>query len=128
MLSPRLGMVVCILFSGALLAQTARLTGRWEGEVKGKTQVFVFDYKFAVKGSAFTGTVHCQTQPATENCPDEDLPIVDGKISGNAISFSVKRDKNLIPFTGTIDGDQLALDWKNHNGSTPHMTVVRKGR
>jgi hypothetical protein len=81
-----------------------------------------------VDGAALTGTV---SQPGRDGNAME-TPISDGKVDGNTISFSVKREFNgnsfVIAYRGTLDGDSLKIEISRpgRDGNTRTSNVVAK--
>ncbi len=91
-----------------------RLSGRWEAEITGDGKTFAIDFEFRTKGTSLTGTVELPFQ-------DRSSEIQNGKIDGNRISF-----KGLGLWTGTLEGNQLALTRELDYGKKQHMTAHRK--
>ena len=91
------------LFATGLFA--ADVTGKWSAEMQGRDgqkRVQTFDLK--TDGEKLTGTV---TSPMGER------PIVDGKVTGDDVSFAVEvefnGEKRKIQYTGKIVGDELKM-------------------
>ena len=91
------------LFATGLFA--ADVTGKWTGETQGRdgqTRTMTFDLK--ADGEKLTGTV---------SSPMGERPIVDGKVTGDDVSFAVEvefnGEKRKIMYNGKIAGDELKL-------------------
>jgi hypothetical protein len=91
------------LFASGLFA--ADVTGKWSAEMQGRDgqkRVQTFDLK--TEGDKLTGTV---------SSPMGERPIVDGKVTGDDLSFAVEvefnGEKRKIPYTGKIVGDELKM-------------------
>jgi hypothetical protein len=106
------------LFTTGLLA--ADVTGKWAAEVAGRdgekrTQTF----NLKANGETLTGTVSSQRG---------ERPIVDGKVSGDDVSFSVEfemnGEKRKIPYTGKIVGDELKM--KSGSGERVREFVAKR--
>ena len=93
-----LGAVSC-----ALLA-AADISGDWAGVMSFGDNKIDLTYTFKQEGAKLTGTVHG---------PGGDLPLNEGKIQGEKVSFSVTVDMNGSPAKfvsqGNITGDEIAL-------------------
>jgi hypothetical protein len=106
----------------ATAAWAADVTGTWKGEVStpdGNT--FSLTYTFKQDGTKLTGTVPQGDQ----------LPLDNGKVEGDKISFSVKVDMNggtTFSSEGTINGDEITLKTKTDSGDMdfPPMTIKRQ--
>ena len=108
----------------ATVAWAADVTGTWKGEVSTPDgNSFTLTYNFKQDGAKLTGTVlGPQGDP---------LPIDNGKVDGDKISFSVKVDMNggtVFSSEGTINGDEITLKTKADSGDMdfPPMTIKRQ--
>src|SRR5215210_3699716 len=91
------------LFTTGLLA--ADVTGKWAAEVEGRDgQKRTQPFNLKADGEKLTGTL---------SSPMGDRQIVDGKVSGDDVSFAVEMERNgekrKIPYTGKIVGDELKM-------------------
>jgi hypothetical protein len=91
------------LFTTGLFA--ADVTGKWSAEMQGRDgqkRVQTFDLK--AEGDKLTGTV---------SSPMGERPIIDGKVTGEDVSFAVEvefnGEKRKIQYTGKIVGDELKM-------------------
>jgi hypothetical protein len=113
-------MTVCLLAADA--------SGKWTFEQQGRNGAMQVTLNLKVDGGALSGTV---TQPGREGNPME-TAITDGKIDGNNISFTVKREFNgnsfVISYKGTLDGDSLKLEIARpgRDGETHTSNAVAK--
>jgi len=105
-------------------AWAADVTGTWKGDVSAPDgNTFSLTYTFKQDGAKLTGTVlGPQGDP---------LPIDNGKVDGDKISFSVKVDMNggtVFSSEGTINGDEIVLKTKADSGDMdmPAMTIKRQ--
>lgn len=110
-----LGLFVCS-------AAAADLTGKYTGEVAGRggnMMTQTFDLK--ASGDTLTGTV---TTPRGEQ------QIMDGKVSGNTLSFItvVKfQDQEMkITYTGTVDGDSIKFSRQREGADQKQEFVAKK--
>ena len=124
MITRRLGTIILFLLL-ATAAWAADVTGTWKGEVSSPDgNSFSLTYTFKQDAAKLTGTVLS---------PHGDvLPLDNGKVDGDKISFSVKVDMNGSATTfsseGTINGDEIVLKTKADSGDMdfPPMTIKRQ--
>jgi opacity protein-like surface antigen len=98
--------VLMTAMAGAALA--ADITGNWTGS----SDQFTLKFVFKQTGETLTGNViGPQGDP---------LPITDGKVQGDKLSFTVKVDMGgnsmKITHEGTIKGDEISLTTKVEGG------------
>ena len=124
MITRRLGTIILFLLL-ATAAWAADVTGTWKGEVSSPDgNSFSLTYTFKQDGAKLTGTV---LSPH-----GDELPLDNGKVDGDKISFSVKVDMNGSTTTfsseGTINGDEIVLKTKADSGDMdfPPMTIKRQ--
>ena len=113
-------MKLCALVGGLFLiagcAHDAHLSlpididGRWEGQVAGfmGSPPMTLIYNFRVDGDTLTGTVN--------GAPGQWIPLENGRIEGNKISFSVNADwprgmKMTWKYRGKIENDEIKLSY-----------------
>ena len=99
-----------------LTATAADVSGKWKAEFTtpdGTQRVNTFTFK--AQGETVTGTV-AGTQDET--------PIKDGKLSGDAISFTADRPFGAFTYTGKISGDEIKFK-VSFNDQTFEMTAKR---
>jgi hypothetical protein len=101
-------LIVAGLVLAASAAWAADVTGKWAAEIdmpNGNTRTTSFDFK--VDRETLTGTVSGRMT---------EVPIEDGKLVGNDISFSVTRDWGRGPtqftYTGTVGEGEIKLTVK----------------
>jgi len=123
MITRRLGTGILFLLL-ATAAWAADVTGTWKGEVSSPDgNSFSLTYTFKQDAAKLTGTVLS---------PHGDvLPLDNGKVDGDKISFSVKVDMNggtVFSSEGTINGDEITLKTKADSGDMdfPPMTIKRQ--
>ncbi|MGB7758388.1 MAG: hypothetical protein WBL61_01085 [Bryobacteraceae bacterium] len=123
MIPRRLGTGILFLLL-ATAAWAADVTGTWKGDVSSPDgNTFTLTYTFKQDGAKLTGTVlGPQGDP---------LPIDNGKVEGDKISFSVKVDFNggtVFSSEGTIKGDEITIKTKAEGGDMdfPPMTIKRQ--
>lgn len=96
----RAWMVGAGLVLSAALCFAGDFNGRWVGSIStpnGDMQIF---FNFKVDGSKLTGTVES---------PNGDIPIEDGKVDGDKISFKTSFNDAKINHEGTLSGDTIDL-------------------
>jgi hypothetical protein len=108
-----------IVFSAKPLLAATDITGTWVGDLSTQDGG-TFPLKFNLKqdGSKVTGNVQS---------PDGDpLPISDGKIDGDKISFTVTYNGMVIHHEATISGDEIKVSSKTDNDQMPPMQFILK--
>lgn len=94
------------LLLAATPAFAADIDGKWVGSIDSPNGAMAVTYTFKSEGNTFTGTTAA---------PDgSDLPIKDGKIDGNKISFTLTLDFGQGPTTFVYTGEVSATDLKLH--------------
>jgi hypothetical protein len=112
--------VLCVIFAGAALA--ADISGNWSGTMQMGDNPFTLTYAFKQDGEKLTGTVTGpQGQP---------LPVSDGKVVGDKVSFFVQVDMGGNPAKfmsqGIIKGDEITLTTKVEGGEDFGGAMVLK--
>jgi hypothetical protein len=96
---------VLILFVIGVTAYAADVDGTWTGSVQGPQGEFPISFTFKAEGATLTGS--------TTGFDGMPVPITDGKIDGNNITFTVTFDFGGMPFTisykGVVSPDQLKM-------------------
>lgn len=109
------------LFATALFA--ADFNGKWAGEVEGRQGKRPISFTLKVDGDKVTGTVDGGQGPQGAAAP-----IVDGKVTGDDITFAVEREfqgeKRKIEYTGKMVGDELKM--KTGTGDRAREFSVKK--
>jgi hypothetical protein len=94
-----------LLFAGFALG--AEVDGKWTGNLDMGGQAIPISYTFKADGATLTGT-----SSGPENST---IPIQDGKIDGNNISFSVTFDfggqQTKIDYKGVVSPSQIKLSF-----------------
>ena len=120
----RRSMIAGSLIVGALLLGMATFAraadpnpvdGHWQGSISGPNGDMTINFTFKADGNKLTGTV------AT---PNGDVPIEDGKIEDDKLSFNTHFQDNVIEHEGTISGDTIQLKVKGPWGES-EMTLNR---
>jgi hypothetical protein len=116
-------MKICVLAAGFLLiascALAADIDGKWSGQYASAMggDPMTLTYTFKANGNTLTGT--------SLGGPGEEIPIKDGKIDGNKISFTVdvKMGEMAMKFKykGVLSGDELKLSFEMDMGGGPGM-------
>jgi len=104
----------------SFVALAADATGKWAGEVAGGRGNQPISFTFKAEGSTLTGNM---------TTARGDVPIADGKVDGDKISFSTSapgRDgtPNKQTYTGTIKGDTIEMS--RDGGRGPVTFTVKK--
>jgi hypothetical protein len=112
--------LLCIIFAGVALA--ADISGNWSGTMQMGDNPISLTYAFKQDGEKVTGTV---TTPHGQA-----IPLSDGKIAGDKVTFYVQVDMGGTPakFTseGVLKGDEITLTTKSEGGPDLGPPVVLK--
>lgn len=92
--------VVMLVFTLASLAFAADVSGKWRAEFTTPDGTRVNTFVFKVEGEKLTGTV---------SGTQDETPIKDGKVSGDAISFTADRPFGTFTYKGKIGGDEITF-------------------
>ena len=109
----RLVAVAAILTTFAFVLQAqSPLNGTWEGETRGGSSIVL---NLAVKETVLTGTLVRNGQRTT---------ISDGKVSGNAFTFTAILNDQKEGFSGELAGGGLRI-WLDRQGSSTAIVLRR---
>jgi hypothetical protein len=110
------------------LAFGADIDGKWSGQYNsGMGDPMTLTYTFKADGATLTGT--------SLSGPDTQVPIRDGKINGNNISFVVVIDfggqEMKFNYKGVLKGDQIELSFEMAGapaapGGAPQKFIVKR--
>jgi hypothetical protein len=96
--------VLVLLVLGAT-AYAADVDGTWTGTVQGPMGDFPVSFTFMADGEKLAGT--------TMGFDGSQIPIMDGKVDGNTITFTVTFDFGGMPFMlsykGIVSSDQIKM-------------------
>jgi len=114
----------CSLLLLLAVALAADLSGKWTGDMPGRggdTTPTTFTFK--VDGEKLTGSM---------TGPQGDIPLQEGKVAGNQISFSTTLDFGgnsiKIVYKGTVSGDQVKMTREREGSGQPReFTIKRAG-
>jgi len=116
----RFSLVALVCIVSAALLHAGDVSGTWVGTMAFGDNQFNLTYIFKQDGEKLSGVV---------NGPNGDLPLADGKVAGDKLSFSVtvEVDGNPAKFIseGTVKGDEIALVTKGGNFGAGSMTLKR---
>ena len=88
----------------AVLAFAADIDGKWTGSISTPNGDFPQTFTFKAEGAMLTGSL--------EFMPGMAIPITDGKVDGNNISFTVNLDFGMpfkLTYTGVVSGNELKV-------------------
>ncbi len=116
--------IACFLALLLAVAMAADISGKWMGDMPGRggdTAPTTFTFK--VDGDKLTGSVAGA---------QGEMPIQEGKIAGNQISFSTTFDAGgnsiKILYKGTLSGDQMKMTREREGAGQPReFTIKRSG-
>ena len=87
-----------LMLAVSSIAFCADVTGKWKASFQGQNGATEVVYDFKVDGSKLTGTV---------SSTRGEMPISEGKLEGNEISFVIATDQFRAVTKGTIAGDEI---------------------
>ena len=110
---------VLAIFLSPAIARAADITGTWTGVMRGPNgnADFQLSFTFRQDGAKFTGTV--------QGPQGEPIPITDGKIDGDKLTFTVSFNGMTISHEGTVSGDEIKMTTKSDQGFGGEMTLKR---
>jgi hypothetical protein len=112
--------LLCIIFAGVALASD--ISGNWSGTMQMGDNPISLTYAFKQDGEKVTGTV---TTPQGQA-----IPLSDGKIAGDKVTFYVQVDMGGTPARfsseGVIKGDEITLTTKSEGGPDMGPAMVLK--
>ncbi len=111
----RIGMAAILSALFATVSYAADINGRWEGSINGPNGDMQIGFNFKVDGAKLTGTVES---------PNGEIPIEEGKVDGDHISFTTHFDNNEVKHHGTVSGDTIQLKVEGPWGES-EMTLNR---
>lgn len=97
-------LVTAFVGAYATAGRAADVDGKWEGTIHGDQGDFPLTFEFKADGETLTGSVESAMGK---------VPISNGKIKDNALTFDVKLDDgSVITHDATLNGD--TIDVKSH--------------
>jgi hypothetical protein len=94
-------------------ASPAAVDGTWQGQVpRGESRYITAQLVLHADGASLTGTVHAL---------DDEFPIVDGTIKGQAIAFRVGTTKG--EYTGIVGTDAIRMTVRYDGGENGRQTL-----
>jgi hypothetical protein len=117
-----------ILLAVTFCLVAADASGKWTFEQEGRNGAVQVTLNLKIDGGALTGIV---SRPGRDGNAME-TAITDGKIDGNNISFTVKREFNgntfVTSYKGTLEGDDLKIEitTPGRDGNNRTANVVAK--
>jgi len=112
--------LLCVIFGGVAVA--AEISGNWSGTMQMGDNPISLTYAFKQDGEKVTGSV---TTPHGDA-----IPLSDGKIAGDKITFYVQVDMGGTPAKfsseGVIKGDEITLTTKSEGGPDMGPPMVLK--
>jgi hypothetical protein len=111
-----------VMALGSVTAHAADVTGAWSASMQtpdGNTMQMTFTFK--QDGATLTGTTGSMMG-------GDPIPLTDGKVDGNKISFKLSFNGMTITDEGTISdsGDEIKLTSKSDGGDFPGMEMTLK--
>lgn len=108
-----------VILAGAALA--ADVSGSWSGTMQMGDDPVPLTFVFKQDGEKLTGTV---------TSPQGPLPLSDGKVTGDKLSFFVLADMNGTPTKfvteGALKGDEITLNIRAEGGTDFGPTLLKR--
>ncbi len=115
--------VLSLLLAGAAIA--ADVNGKWFAQQpggQGQTREMIYNLK--AEGEKLTGTI--------VGGPAGDLPISDGKISGDNISFVMRAEFNgntfVLNYKGVVSGDEIKFSLMREGGNQAREFTAKRAK
>jgi hypothetical protein len=114
----RLALLSCIV---AAVAFAADVTGKWSYEMQGKNGPMTANMNLKADGSKLTGTVSGR---------GGETEISDGKVDGDAITFTVVREFNgnkfVTKYNGKVSGDEIKFTIETEGKGGPREVTAKR--
>jgi len=114
--------LLCAFVLAAAAAFAADIAGKWTGDMPGgggDTMPTTFNFK--VDGDKLTGTM---------TGPQGDLPLQDGKVSGDNLSFSTTLEFNgnsiKIVYKGVVSGQTIKMTREREGSGQPREFTIKR--
>jgi len=112
----RRGVITGLLIAVAVIAAyAADINGHWEASMNTPNGDIRVGFNFKVDGAKLTGTVES---------PNGDIPIEEGKVEGDHISFKTHFNGNEVNHQGSVSGETIQLKVEGPWGES-EMTLKR---
>ena len=131
-MTKKLFFVLAILLVGAFTLMAADVSGKWTYEQPGRNGGAGRQVTITLKqeGGTLTGTVPGMGRGGDN--PPPPSQITDGKVDGNNVSFTVKRETPngtmVQKFEGTVSGDEMKLKITREGQNGPMTNEVSAKR
>jgi hypothetical protein len=100
-------------------AFAADINGKWTAQVPGREgQTREATFTFKVEGDKLTGSM---------GGGQGDRPLVDGKVTGDTITFAVESQRGKQTYTGTVAGDEIKFKQMRQQGE-PREFVAKRAK
>jgi hypothetical protein len=120
-MTKKLLLVVAMMCALTLAVMAADVSGKWTWEQQGRNGAQTSTLTLKASGSTLTGSLDGGRGGA--------IDISDGKVDGNMITFTVKRDMGgqtmSTTYKGTLDGDSLTLEFTRPGRGGAEPTPVK---
>ncbi len=120
-MTKKLLFVIAILCALTLAVMAADVSGKWTWEQQGRNGATTSTLTLKADGGKLTGSL--------DGGRGGPVDISDGKVDGNTVTFSVKREFNgntmKTDYKGTLDGDSLNLEFMRPGRGGAEPTPVK---
>ena len=109
-----------VLGMSAMTAMAADVTGSWTATAQGQDgNGMQLTFNFKQDGAALTGTI-------VTPMGGDAIPISNGKVDGDKLTFDVSFNGMTMHHEGTVTGDSIKLTSKSDGGDMPGMEMTLK--
>jgi hypothetical protein len=114
----KIAWISCLIIAAlAVTAAAADVSGKWSGQVPGRGgEGMAATFTFKVDGDKLSGTM---------TGPQGEVPLQEGKVAGDKISFSTTGGNAKILFAGTVAGDEIKMTRTREGGQGREFTLKR---
>jgi hypothetical protein len=105
-----------ILMLLAAVVSAADVSGKWTGQMPGRDGATAATFVFKVDGDKLTGTL---------TGPQGEVPLQDGKVAGDDISFSMTGGNAKIQIAGKVAGDEIKMTPTREGGQAREFTIKK---
>ena len=131
-MTKKLFLFTTILLAVAFAAMAADVTGKWVAEVQGRNGTQQMTFNLKADGGKLTGSVLGGGRGGGGGAAPAATDISDGKVDGNNVTFTVKREMNgqtrVTKYEGTLSGDDLKLKETREGQNGPQVRDIAAKR
>ncbi len=116
------GVLVGLFLS--MMAWAADVAGRWKAQLEGQNGTRTIVFQFKTDGDKLTGTV--------SGLRDKELPVTEGKVAGDTVSFAVNSEWQGNPiklvYQGKVSGGEIRFTMGTEDGGWSTELVAKRAQ